>query len=172
VNIADTIAVAIVEASRITGADPLAVARGDLPDGQNFAIPRARAYAAAALSRTTSFRGPVIARCVGSRHPLVYVAQVLREMPKTKWWDPSAVEAVLIAMALRREASAEPVLPPPLQAPHNSGEREPSVTTVCGGGESLSCAAAPGRPFVSDRQAKAYADLAAAVRNTAALPKD
>lgn len=69
---ADEVARAIVAAARETGADPLAVARGDLDPQGGFArsehghkISRARAYAAYALLRV--FGGPkqAIARMVG-----------------------------------------------------------------------------------------------------------
>lgn len=85
---ADQVARIIVEACKVTGADPIRVASGAPYDGHE--TPRARAYAALAILELFPVNGSVsIGRMVGAGTPKSYLSSFNHAMRKVgiPWWS-------------------------------------------------------------------------------------
>lgn len=107
---ADTVAIAIVAAARETGADPVAVASGQIDDsyggGAAYPISRARSYAAVALHNLfygqCDFGSPIFARMVGvsrkSEAAFFGGLDSRKRKGSAKWWDEKALERVRAAV--------------------------------------------------------------------------
>lgn len=107
---ADIVAVAIVAASRETGANPLRVASGQRDaqiDPMRYETSRARAYAAMALKASTGAGVVAIGRMVGSGQPDVYLTGIAKRVATKKhaWWSALAMERVCEAVAEYRSPS-------------------------------------------------------------------
>lgn len=96
---AHQIAVAIVEASRITGADPIKVATGEPNKGNgDYSLSRARTYAV--LGMRAAFPGftflQVCRWCTASPASM-QVTDGQRRKGALRWWDESAFQRVIDA---------------------------------------------------------------------------
>jgi hypothetical protein len=108
---ADEVAVAIVAASRETGADPIRVASGDNLGGHGHVdVSRARAYAAMTLRAKTKASSAAISRAIGSGSPGVYLSSLKRGVANKSlsWWSAEAFQRVLGAVA-----AFQATMPPP-----------------------------------------------------------
>lgn len=87
---ADQVAVIIVEAARMTGANPQDVIQGVQSFGGHPEIPRARAYAALVIRALFPDNGSVgLGRMVGASHPKSFVSSFDYALRKggVPWWS-------------------------------------------------------------------------------------
>lgn len=133
---ADIIANAIVSAARITGADPEAVARGEIdnkrgyPADRTYAIARARVYAVMALYRVfpLSRRVYLAQACgVGKAGAPGFIASNEQHMRSTRWWDGEKFARVVAAV---RAASPDDSASHYFDEPIKMVDPSPRATTV------------------------------------------
>ena len=140
---ADEVAIAIITASKETGADPIAVASG-VKDGigpkPDHAVSRARAYAAYAIYKAFGCDPISVSRMVGAGTPQSYLFTFMNRLNKgLTWWNQG------IADRVRNAIDQYKTMTP----------RQPEAPIT--------------RPFASERQANAYRELQRAIQNTAQL---
>ena len=133
---ADIIAHAIVSAARLTGADPEAVARGEIdnkcgyPADRTYAIARARVYAVMALYRVfpQSRRVYLAQACgVGKAGAPGFIASHEQHMRSTRWWDGEKFDRVIAAV---RAASPADSVSHHFAEPIKMVDPSPRATTV------------------------------------------
>jgi hypothetical protein len=119
---ADQVALAIIEASRVTGANPAEVARGELgkPNENHLKISRARVYALVTLVELGCPR-KLAGRLVGIKHEGsqdAYYGTVNARLQKgeLRWFDRAIVEEIKAKLQRNVEVSAY-VAPPPYRPP-------------------------------------------------------
>jgi hypothetical protein len=133
---ADQVALAIVEASKVTGADPITVACGDEQTSARGwgkvaprEIVRARYYALVALVETLDCARPLCAKLIGIKHPATQAAiygtiESRLRHGEMRWFDRAVVEAIKAKLGAERtvEVSAF-VAPPPYRPPPGTVEK-------------------------------------------------
>jgi hypothetical protein len=119
---ADTVALAIVAASRITGADPCAVARGEVSRGRGgYEVTRARAYAALALRQFDNRIPPkVISKLVGTKASsapcYLGTLEFQQRQGEMKWLDRSALARIVGYLRGEHPAPLPAPTPVPVKA--------------------------------------------------------
>lgn len=108
------VAAAIVAAAREMGVDPIAIASGETcrggPKG-NYAVSRARAYAALAIRAVFPDNGnTALARWVGSSSPSSYICSIDHQLKHKliKWWDDALFMRVIEATEAAQKRASSP----------------------------------------------------------------
>jgi hypothetical protein len=158
---AHEVAVAIVAASRETGACPLRVASGQrdaMIEPMAYETSRARAYAAMALKALTTAGPTAIGRMVGTLQPDVYLSGLAKRIATKKhaWWSEVALARVC--------AAVEGCSPTPEPHREPAGGHAPPPTP-----KAAAPAARPPRPAATPGKRKLEDMLREAVQNTQAM---
>lgn len=172
---ANHVAWAIVAACRETGDDPIAIATG-AAKGRNPRVGlRARHYALHALifkypdllkAKAAEFVGAPGKPAAFYNNSMNQVARVVNHTTGRRmanWWDEEGFERVIQAIE---------AVGPGIESTHPIENDEPELPPAPRPVKVADVAPPPHRPFMSERQGKAYRMLQEAMANTAKLPTE